>query len=86
MSEVGTNLLSAFEPGYSQTSRLGELLEEKIFSRVQDGGGTQERVLPDLLINPCGGTIGLRAETGQLAASSQSSHPDYQRHYAQYGA
>lgn len=47
-----TNLKMIFKSSYSRTQRLGELYEELIYSRVQDGDGAKERWLNDLLIRP----------------------------------
>jgi len=46
------NLKMIFSPSYSRTQRLGELYEELIYSRVQDGEGEAERWLNDLYIKP----------------------------------
>lgn len=47
-----TNLKMIFQSSFSRTQRLGELYEELIYSRVQDGEGDQERWLNDLFIHP----------------------------------
>ncbi|HEV2666748.1 MAG TPA: tetratricopeptide repeat-containing protein, partial [Blastocatellia bacterium] len=46
------NLRMVFSSNYSRTTRLGELYEKKIFSRVEDGEGTRPRWLNDLKIQP----------------------------------
>jgi predicted acylesterase/phospholipase RssA len=49
------NLRMMFSSNYSRTTRLGELYEKKIFSRVGDGEGTRPRWLNNLKIQPKGG-------------------------------
>ncbi|MGH8677131.1 MAG: patatin-like phospholipase family protein, partial [Burkholderiales bacterium] len=39
---------------YSRTQRVGELYEEEIFSKVDDGNGTKPRYLNELLVTPFG--------------------------------
>jgi len=39
---------------YSRTERAGELYEEKIFSKVDDGNGAKPRYMDDLFIRPAG--------------------------------
>ncbi|MGH9755145.1 MAG: patatin-like phospholipase family protein, partial [Blastocatellia bacterium] len=46
------NLRMIFSSNYSRTTRLGELYEERIFSLVEDGEGTEPRWLNDLKIQP----------------------------------
>jgi len=47
-----TNLKMIFRSSYSRTQRLGELYEELIYRRVQDGEGDKERWMNDLFIRP----------------------------------
>jgi predicted acylesterase/phospholipase RssA len=49
------NLRVIFSSTYSRTMRLGELYEKRIFSRVEDGEGTEPRWLNKLKIQPKGG-------------------------------
>ncbi len=49
------NLKMIFSSNYSRTTRLGELYEKRIFSRVEDGEGARPRWLNDLKIQPVGG-------------------------------
>ena len=51
-AEFTTNLKLIFSKHYSRTQRAGELYEEKIFSRVQDGEGDKPRWLNELKIAP----------------------------------
>jgi predicted acylesterase/phospholipase RssA len=51
-----TNLRMIFSSNYSRTLRVGELYEEKIFSRVSDGEGDKPRWLNELKIQPKGET------------------------------
>jgi predicted acylesterase/phospholipase RssA len=53
-TEFLTNLKLVFWPNYSRTERVGELYEEEIFSRVDDGGAGKERWLNELHITPKG--------------------------------
>jgi len=53
-AEFKTNLKLIFSEHYSRTQRAGELYEEKIFSRVQDGEGDKPRWLNELKIMPQG--------------------------------
>jgi predicted acylesterase/phospholipase RssA len=46
-----SNLRMMFQPGYTRTSRLGELYEEHLYARVRDDG---ERRLRELKIRPVG--------------------------------
>jgi predicted acylesterase/phospholipase RssA len=48
------NLKMIFSSNYSRTLRVGELYEEKIFSRIQDGEGEGPRWLNELQIRPKG--------------------------------
>jgi Predicted esterase of the alpha-beta hydrolase superfamily len=48
------NLKMIFSSNYSRTTRLGELYEKRIFSRVEDGEGAKARWLNDLQIRPIG--------------------------------
>ncbi|MCH7473612.1 MAG: patatin-like phospholipase family protein [Gemmatimonadetes bacterium] len=52
MAEFLTNLKMIFFRGYSRTQRIGELYEERIYSKVKDGGQNGERWLTDLFIVP----------------------------------
>jgi len=49
-----TNLKIAFVPNYSRKTRVGELYEKEIYSKVQDGEGGSDRWLNDLKIRPLG--------------------------------
>jgi len=49
-----TNLKMIFSSNYSRTLRVGELYEEKIFSRVKDGEGGEPRWFNELRIQPKG--------------------------------
>jgi predicted acylesterase/phospholipase RssA len=49
-----TNLRMIFSPNYSRTLRVGELYEEKIYSRVKDGEGGKPRWFNELRIQPAG--------------------------------
>jgi predicted acylesterase/phospholipase RssA len=51
---IWANLRMFFQPGYTTSRRLGELYEEKIYSRIQDGRGKAPRRLRDLIVRPCG--------------------------------
>jgi predicted acylesterase/phospholipase RssA len=53
-AEPWTNLRAGFEPGYSRTTRAGELFESEIFSRVSDGAGRAPRFINDLYVRPKG--------------------------------
>jgi predicted acylesterase/phospholipase RssA len=53
MSEFRTNLKMALMPDYTSSQRLGELYEEEIYSRVNDGH-TGPRLLNELIIVPEG--------------------------------
>src|SRR5438093_1207235 len=52
LAELSTSLRMIVQPHYARTRRLGELYEKLLYARVQDGGGTQERWLDSLFINP----------------------------------
>jgi predicted acylesterase/phospholipase RssA len=54
MANPWTNLKMIFSSNYSRTRRVGELYEEKIFSRVEDGEGAEPRWLNQLKIQPMG--------------------------------
>ncbi|HEX5083981.1 MAG TPA: tetratricopeptide repeat-containing protein [Blastocatellia bacterium] len=54
MANPWTNLKMIFSSNYSRTQRVGELYEEKIFSKVQDGEGGEARWLNKLKIQPAG--------------------------------
>ena len=54
LAEFWTNLKLILLPNYSRTLRVGELLEENIFSRVKDREGSEPRRLRDLRIQPPG--------------------------------
>ena len=47
---------------YSRTERLGELYEERLYSRIMDGEGEAERWLNDLFVEP----VARDPETGEL--------------------
>jgi predicted acylesterase/phospholipase RssA len=53
-AEPLTNLKVVADPDYTRIRRIGELCEEKIFSRVEDGEGDTPRWLDDLLVHPKG--------------------------------
>ena len=53
-AEFTTNLRMIFKPNYSRTERVGELYEEELYARVEDGEGHQSRWLNDLFIQPKG--------------------------------
>ena len=53
-AEFTTNLKMIFTRNYSRTERVGELYEEDLYSRVNDGEGQQDRWLNDLFIQPKG--------------------------------
>jgi predicted acylesterase/phospholipase RssA len=53
-ADLGNNLRALVRPSYSWTHRLGELYEERLFDRVDDGRASAPRRLDDLLIRPCG--------------------------------
>lgn len=55
-----TNLKMIFSSSYSRTRRLGELYEELIYRRVQDGEGEQSRWLNQLYINPVEKPVGFK--------------------------
>ena len=48
------NIRMLFSRRYSRTHRVGELYEEHLFSRVEDGGGSEERYMTQLFIEPNG--------------------------------
>ena len=52
LAEFRTNLKMIFFPRYSRTQRIGELYEERIYSKVKDGEEDAERWLTDLFIVP----------------------------------
>ncbi len=54
LAKPWNNLKMIFDSSYSRTQRLGELYEEKIYSRVEDGEGDDKRWLNDLFIQPAG--------------------------------
>ena len=55
LADFSANLQMIFAPNtYSRTQRIGELYEEEIFSRVDDGNGMKPRYMSDLLIQPAG--------------------------------
>jgi predicted acylesterase/phospholipase RssA len=54
MANPWTNLKMIFSSNYSRTRRVGELYEENIFSRVEDGEGDEPRWLNKLIIQPEG--------------------------------
>jgi len=58
-----SNLKVIVRPAYSRTERTGELYEEEIYSRVQDGEGGRPRWLDDLLIQPVGEEPGFNPKT-----------------------
>jgi predicted acylesterase/phospholipase RssA len=49
-----TNLKMIFVPNYSRTVRAGELYEEELFARVEDGAGNGPRWLNELFVIPLG--------------------------------
>jgi predicted acylesterase/phospholipase RssA len=51
-AEFLTNLKMIFLPNYSRTIRVGELFEEQIYAKVQDGEQMRPRWLNDLFIQP----------------------------------
>jgi predicted acylesterase/phospholipase RssA len=53
-AEWWTNVKTVLRPNYSRTERIGELLEQEIYSRVQDGGGDKPRWLNELNVCPPG--------------------------------
>src|SRR5439155_18334684 len=57
-AELWSNLKMMCLPGYSRTSRVGELYEEYLFARVADGEGGQARWLNALRIQPADGPAG----------------------------
>jgi predicted acylesterase/phospholipase RssA len=54
MADLKTSLQMIFDADYSRTERLGELYEERLFSRVPDSEGDRLRYLSDLFICPVG--------------------------------
>ena len=53
-AEFFTNLKMIFKPGYSRTLRIGELYEEELFSRVEDGEGERPRFIGDAFVHAAG--------------------------------
>ncbi len=53
-AEFTTNLKMIFLPNYSRTERVGELYEEELYARVEDGEGHHPRWLNNLFIQPEG--------------------------------
>lgn len=53
-AEFLTNLKMIFLPNYSRTIRVGELFEEQIYAKIQDGEQMRPRWLNDLFIQPKG--------------------------------
>jgi len=53
-AEFTTNLKMIFLPNYSRTERVGELYEEELYAKVEDGEGHHPRWLNDLFIAPKG--------------------------------
>jgi predicted acylesterase/phospholipase RssA len=53
-AEFITNLKMIFLPNYSRTERVGELYEEELYARVEDGEDHQPRWLNELFIHPEG--------------------------------
>jgi predicted acylesterase/phospholipase RssA len=51
-AEFLTNLNMIFRPNFSRTMRAGELYEEEIYAKIQDGGEGGPRWLNDLFIQP----------------------------------
>jgi predicted acylesterase/phospholipase RssA len=51
-AEFLTNLKMIFLPGYSRTLRIGELYEEELFRKVEDGEGERPRIIGELFIEP----------------------------------
>ncbi len=58
LAGLWTNLKMMLWPNYSRTERLGELLERKIFSRVDDGESRKARWLTKLFVSPKGESDG----------------------------
>lgn len=48
------NLKMCINSAYSRTERAGELYEQKLYAKVEDGEGSQPRVLRKLIIKPKG--------------------------------
>jgi predicted acylesterase/phospholipase RssA len=53
-AEVTTNFKTIFKRNYSRTDRIGELFEEIIYSKIEDGGGERPRWLGELGVAPLG--------------------------------
>lgn len=51
-AELMTNLKMIFKPGYSRTMRLGELYEEELYKKVDDGEGGGPRFICDVFVHP----------------------------------
>ncbi|MBN1652584.1 MAG: patatin-like phospholipase family protein [Deltaproteobacteria bacterium] len=51
-AEFITNIKMIFKPGYSRTQRIGELYEEELFSKVEDGEGETARFIGDMFVHP----------------------------------
>ncbi len=49
------NVRMLFSKSYSRSHKLGELYEKHLYSRVADGKGGQQRIMPDLLVKPVHG-------------------------------
>jgi predicted acylesterase/phospholipase RssA/MinD-like ATPase involved in chromosome partitioning or flagellar assembly len=54
LAELWTNLKAMFWPAYTRTQRLGELYEQCLFARVDDGKGAKPRYMDDLKFTPSG--------------------------------
>jgi predicted acylesterase/phospholipase RssA len=52
LADWAANVKMMLWPNYSRTLRLGELYEEEIYSRVEDGGQHGPRWLSDLFVRP----------------------------------
>ena len=49
------NVRMLFSKSYSRSHKLGELYEKHLYSRVADGKNSQQRIMPDLLVQPAHG-------------------------------
>jgi len=52
LGDIKVNLSLLFKKAYSRSQKLGELYEQQLYSKVQDGKGEAPRQMPDLLIKP----------------------------------
>jgi len=53
LADLKTNLKMLFLGGFSRSRRLGELYEEELYAKVDDGQGAAPRSMPSLLVTPC---------------------------------